>query len=162
MKIKHVLWLILLQIGCSAGTTVTEPVSGPGPEPVISVESRRVLAPVPHDGPLAVEPGFYDCGEIPEFTICEHEFDVTHGEEEAVEILDVAQDFSVYARIGLIQDSTAFSRDLPYSMSAQDPLRLVFSYRRDDPEEVVGGSLFLRYVHGGREYRIEIPVGADN
>ena len=156
MKIKHVLLPILLQIGCSAGTTVTEPVS----EPAINVEPRRVLAAVPHDGPLTVEPGFFDCGEIPEFTICDHEFMVTHAEEEDVEILDVAQDFSVYARIGLIQDSTAFDRDLPYGMSAQDPLRLMFSYRRDDVGEEVGGSLYIRYAYAGTEYRVEIPVGA--
>ena len=161
MKIKHVLWLVFLQIGCSAGSTVTEPASEPDTAAVI-VETRRTLAPVPHDGPLQVDPGFYDCGSIPEFTICDEEFMVTHGEEEDVEILDVAQDFSVYGRIGLIQDSTAFDRDLPYLMSSEDPLRLVFSYRRDDLSEVVGGSLYIRYTYRGTEYRVEIPVGADN
>ena len=161
MKIKHVMWLVFLQIGCSAGATVTEPVTETEPESVI-VESRRTLVPVPHDGPLQVDPGFFDCGSIPEFTICDHEFMVTHGEEDDVEILDVAQDFSVYGRIGLIQDSTAFDRDLPYLMSSQDPLRLVFSYRRDDINEVVGGSLYIRYMYGGTEYRVEIPVGAEN
>lgn len=159
MKLRHALWLILLQVGCSA-SSVTEPAVNP--EPTITVAPRRELAAVSHEGPLAVSPGFYDCGEILEGLVCEFDIEISHREEADLEILEVAQDFSVFARIGLVEHRTGFSRDLPYLMSSQETLRLLFSYRRDDPGEVVGGSLYIRYRQQDLEHRLEIPVGADN
>lgn len=143
---------------CSSPPVVDD-VPEPTPPPV---EAYMPPEPVPHQGPLSVDLDVYDCGEIPVGYPCEFESIVTQTTDHDLIISQVAQNFSPYARVDLVEDSTAFGRDLPYSMLPDDVLRVIFVYRRDDPDEEIGGSVFISYQDGSNEYELEIPIGVRN
>lgn len=130
------------------------------PEPTLpQVEVYVPPEPVAHEGPVSVDLDVYDCGEIPVGYTCEFESIVTQTTDHDLIISQVAQNFSPYARVDLVEDSTAFGRDLPYTMLPDDVLRVIFVYRRDDPDEEIGGSVFISYQDGSTEYELEIPIG---
>ncbi len=153
-----ILFYAAFLFGCSS-TPVVDESPEPTPEPV---ETYVPPEPVPHDGPLSVDRDVYDCGEIPQGYTCEFESIVTQTTDHDLIIDQVAQNFSPYARVDLLEDSTAFGRDLPYAMAPDDVLRVAFVYRRDDPNEEIGGSVFISYQDGPNEYELEIPIGVDD
>lgn len=153
--------LILAACGGSAPVDRSEPTPLPTPEHTSpTAAEREPLGPIPHDGPLQATPGFYDCGVVPELERCDFDILLTNSASEDLVIESVRQDVSPWAAIGLVDHNTGFDRDLPYTMGGER-LRLLFSYRRDDPSEVAGGSLFVEYRHQGRNLRLEIPVRLD-
>lgn len=150
----------LLSVGLAACAGSPPP---PAPPPVVVAPEPIELSPpqaVPHDGPLVATPDVHDCGTVPEGLTCNVESVLRHRSDQVVIIGEVAQNVSAAAFVGLIDNRTAFDRDLPYTMPSSDRLRVVLDYRRDDPDEVIGGSMFVRYQHGGDDYVLEIPVQA--
>lgn len=150
--------LALWWVGCGSGasSTTTAPQTTPEPPPPEVPD----LSPVPHDGPLRADPAVDDCGEIRDLFPCELEILLTHNSAEQLVIDEVAQNFSPFARVDLIEERTAFTRDLPYTMGSRDRLVVLFYYRRDDPNEQVGGSIVVSYRVGARAYELEVPIGA--
>ena len=114
-----------------------------------------------HLGPMNATPEAFDCGHVPDLSHCEFDIMLTLSDVEEVEIQSVSQDFSPFARLGLVEHRTGFGRDLPYVMRGEDQLRLIFSYRRDDPGETIGGGLFVNYVFNGETFRLGVPVNAE-
>jgi len=117
-----------------------------------------VLIAVPHDGPLAASPATYDCGIVPDQQHCEFDIRLTQSADGALEIDEVTQNASPFARLGIVEHRTGFGRDLPYQMGPSETLRVLFSYRRDDPTENVRGSVFVNYRFAGEAYTLEVPV----
>ena len=148
------LLITLLSLGCAPAPVVTAPDPAPA-EPV-----QAALGPVAHDGPMAIDPAFYDCGETPLGYVCEFAARVTISTYSVV-IEEIGQEFSPYARVSLVQESTGFNRELPYEMVEDDVLLALFYYRRDEPNDVTGGSLQIRYSSGGQDYRLIVPIGGD-
>lgn len=123
--------------------------------------SSTAHVPGAHLGPMNATPEAFDCGYVPDLSHCEFDIMLTLSDVDEVEILSVSQDFSPFARLGLVEHRTGFGRDLPYMMRGEDQLRLIFSYRRDDPMETIGGALFVNYVLNGETFRLGVPVNAE-
>lgn len=149
--------LLVLLCACASSTPVVQEATL---EPE-AVPVEVVLAPVSHDGPLRADPAIYDCGLIPDQQHCEFDIRLTQVSDGVVEIDEVTQNASPYARLGIVEHRTGFSRDLPYQMDSGETLRVLFAYRRADPTEEVGGSVFVNYRSGGDSYTLEVPVAAD-
>ena len=144
----------IFSLGCASAPVVSES------EPVLIEPVQVTLGPVAHEGPMSIEPGFYDCGDTPLGYVCEFEARVIINTGSVV-IEEIGQDFSPYARVSLVQESTGFNRELPYEMLEEDVLLALFYYRRDEAGEVTGGSLQIRYSAAGQDYRLVVPIGGD-
>lgn len=136
----------------------------PSATPVHSEPSRdpptAVPQPVPHSGPIRAEPNVHDCGLLRPMAVCDVEIILDNPSAVPLDILRIAQDFSPWARIGLVADLTGFDRTLPYTMAPEERLRLLFHYRQDHEEAPTQGSLHLRYSSEGTTYSLEIPIVA--
>jgi len=151
---KRTLLAFAFLAGCSSAPVEPDPV------PTVVEEVVEVLGPVAHDGPMSVDPGFYDCGNVPDGYTCEFETRVTISTD-SVTIDEIGQNFSPWARVSLTQESTGFNRELPYEMRRNDPLIALFYYRRDDPNDETGGTVQIQYRSGAESYTLVMPVGGE-